>query len=162
MEDQLKDIPLEEDTQYGKYLTFHLGKEIFALEIKYVTEIIQIQTITEIPEMPVFVKGIINLRGKIIPVIDVRLRFKKESKEYSDRTCVIIADITEHTIGFIVDQVFEVIYIPDEEIVPPPTELTGYQAQYIKAIGKVGEDVKLILDCEKVIYETEASSIANP
>lgn len=150
------ELRLEEDTQHGKYLTFSLGAETFALEIKYATEIIRIQTIAHIPEMPGFIKGIINLRGKIIPVIDVRMRFKIEPQHYTDRTCIIIVTVIEHTIGFIVDRVLEVIYISEEEIVPPPLELTSYHARYIKAIGKVGQDVKLILDCEKVLKETKA------
>ena len=84
---------MEEDTQKDKYLTFSIGNEDYGIEIKYVTEIIGIQVITEIPELPNYVKGIINLRGKIIPVMDVRLRFKKEPLAYNDRTCVIVVDI---------------------------------------------------------------------
>lgn len=96
---------IEEDTLKGRYLIFTLDKETYGVEIKYVTEIIGIQTITEIPELPEYVKGIINLRGKIIPVMDVRLRFKKEPKEYNDRTCIIVLDIRDLTIGLIVDRV---------------------------------------------------------
>jgi len=78
---------MEEDTQKDRFLTFQLGKESYGIEIRHVTEIIGIQPITEVPEMPEYIKGIINLRGKIIPVMDVRLRFKKEPREYNDRTC---------------------------------------------------------------------------
>ena len=81
---------LEEDTQKGRFLTFSLDKESYGIEIKYVTEIIGLQEITEVPELPDYIKGIINLRGKIIPVMDIRLRFKKSEKEYNDRTCVIV------------------------------------------------------------------------
>ena len=144
----------EEDTQKGRFLTFHVGNEVYGIEICYVTEIIGIQAITEVPDLPDYIKGIINLRGKIIPVMDVRLRFKKEFQEYNDRTCVIIIDTHEISIGLIVDGVSEVIYIPDEDIVPPP-QMNHFQNRYIKAIGKVGNDVKLLLDCEKLLNGEE-------
>lgn len=148
-------IEIEEDTQKDRFLTFSIGKETYGLEIKYVTEIIGIQPITEIPELPEYVKGIINLRGKIIPVIDVRLRFKKELKEYSDRTCVIVVDINDISIGLIVDSVAEVLTIPEQDIVEPPKMDKGFNNRYIKNIGKVGNNVKLLLDCEKLLAENE-------
>jgi len=86
-----------ENTQKDKYLTFLLGEETYAIEIKYVTEIIGIQPITQVPELPSYIKGIINLRGRIIPVMDVRLRFKKPPVEYNDRTCIIVIDIDRMT-----------------------------------------------------------------
>ncbi|MDP4095008.1 MAG: chemotaxis protein CheW, partial [Bacillota bacterium] len=85
----------EEDTQKDKYLTFVVGSETYGIEIRHVTEIIGIQPITEVPELPEYIRGIINLRGKIIPVMDVRMRFKKSFKEYNDRTCVIVVDIED-------------------------------------------------------------------
>ncbi|MDF2986064.1 MAG: CheW protein [Eubacterium sp.] len=148
-----------EDTQKGRFLTFALGKEEYGIEIKYVTEIIGIQVITKIPELPDYLKGIINLRGKIIPVMDVRLRFKKESREYTDRTCIIVIDINETSIGLIVDTVSEVITIEDVNIVPPPNFKTGFNNKYVKGIGKTGNDVKLLLDCEKILSEEELDSL---
>jgi purine-binding chemotaxis protein CheW len=142
----------EEDTQKGKYLTFKLGNESFGIEIRYVTEIIGIQPITEIPELPDYIRGIINLRGKIIPVMDVRLRFKKEFMPYNDRTCVIVINIEDLSIGLIIDSVSEVISILDEDIVIPP-DINKYGNRYIKGIGKVEEEVKLILDCNKLLNE---------
>lgn len=144
----------EEDTLKGRFLTFQLGNEVFGIEIKYVTEIIGIQPITEIPEIPPYMKGIINLRGKIILVMDVRLRFKKPWEEYSDRTCIIVIDIDDISIGLIVDHVSEVIAIPDHEIVPPP-DIHQVSNRYIKGIGKVGGEVKLLLDCVKLINEDD-------
>jgi len=149
----------EEDTQKGKFLTFSLGKEFYGIEIKYVTEIIGIQVITEVPELPDYVKGIINLRGKIIPVMDVRLRFKKPSKEYNDRTCVIVVDIKDISIVLIVDSVSEVLSIPEQDIVAPP-EVSKTGNRYIKAVGKVGSDVKLILDCEKLLNDEETDILS--
>lgn len=151
---------MEEDTQKDKFLTFSLGKEDYGIEIKYVTEIIGIQVITEIPELPDYVKGIINLRGKIIPVIDVRLRFKKEPLPYNDRTCVIVVDMRDISVGLIVDSVSEVLSIAEQDIVSPP-ELNKSSNRYIKGIGKVENDVKLLLDCDKLLNDEEAESLAN-
>ncbi|MDF2908031.1 MAG: CheW protein [Herbinix sp.] len=152
-------LETEEDTQKDRYLTFIIGDECYGFEIKHVTEIIGMQTITEIPELPEYVRGIINLRGKIIPVMDVRLRFKKDTLEYSDRTCVIVVDIRDISIGFIVDRVAEVLSIPEEDIVDPPQIQKGLNNKYIKKIGKVGNAVKLLLDCEMLISEQELESM---
>ena len=148
-----------EDTQKGKFLTFCIGNEYYGIEIKYVTEIIGLQPITEIPEMPEYIKGIINLRGKIIPVMDVRLRFRKPFREYNDRTCIVVIDIREVSIGLIVDTVSEVISIPDEEIVAPPN-MAKEGNKYIKGIGKVGSDVKLLLDSDKLLDETDLENLS--
>lgn len=153
-------LEMEEDTQKGRFLTFPLGKESYGIEIKYVTEIIGIQAITEIPELPDYVKGIINLRGKIIPVMDVRTRFKKEAKEYNDRTCIIVVDIRDISIGLIVDNVSEVLTIPEEDIVEPPQMNKAFSNRYIKNIGKVGNDVKLLLDCDKLLSEDDLQELS--
>lgn len=145
---------LEEDTQKGRFLTFSIGNDSYGIEIQYVTEIIGIQAITEIPELPEYLKGIINLRGKIIPVMDIRLRFKKEPREYNDRTCIIVVDISNLSIGLIVDSVSEVLTIPEEEIVDPP-EMNKCSNRYIKKIGKYGNEVKLLLDCDKLLTDDE-------
>lgn len=150
----------DEDTQKDKFLTFLLGKEFYGIEIRHVTEIIGIQPITEVPELPEYVRGIINLRGKIIPVIDVRLRFKKPFKEYNDRTCVIVIDIDDLSAGLIVDSVSEVIVIPESDIVPPP-ELNKTGNRFIKGIGKVDNDVKMLLDCEKLLNENDVVMLIN-
>lgn len=146
-----KQSTTKEDIQYGKYLTFILGKEIFGIEIKYVTEIIGMQVITEVPELPFFVMGIINLRGKIIPVIDVRLKFKKEQIAYDDRTCIVVIDIDDSPIGLIVDNVAEVISLADGDIALPPGNKTGFENNYIKGIVKSGIDVILILEGPKLL-----------
>lgn len=149
----------EEDTQKSKYLTFNIGNETYAIEIRYVTEIIGIQPITEVPEVPEYIKGIINLRGKIIPVMDVRLRFKKPFLEYAERTCVIVIDVDEISIGLIVDSVAEVITIPDSDVVMPP-EVSKGSSRFIKGIGKTGKEVKLILDCNTLLTENDIEDIA--
>ncbi|NLM79860.1 MAG: purine-binding chemotaxis protein CheW, partial [Clostridiales bacterium] len=103
---------VDDDPQDGRYLTFSLDSECYGIEIKYVTEIIGIQPITEVPEMPEYIKGIINLRGRIIPVMDVRLRFKKPFREYDERTCIIVIEIRDIVLGLIIDRVSEVLTIP--------------------------------------------------
>lgn len=150
----------EEDTQKDRYLTFAIGQENYGIEVRYITEIIGIQTITEVPELPAYVKGIINLRGKIIPVMDVRLRFKKDPREYTDRTCTIVVDIKDVSIGLIVDSVSEVITIPGQDIVEPPQINKGVGNRYIKKMGKVGSNVKMLLDCERLLSDDELDVIS--
>jgi purine-binding chemotaxis protein CheW len=151
----------EEDTQKGKFLTFTLGNEAYGLEIKYVTEIIGVQEITEVPELPEYIRGIINLRGKIIPVMDVRLRFRKPFREYNDRTCIVVVDIKDISVGLIVDAVSEVMTIQDQDVVPPPELNKGLGNKYIKGIGKVGSEVKLLLDCSKLLNDDEVQNLEN-
>ncbi|SHO53275.1 chemotaxis protein CheW [Anaerocolumna xylanovorans] len=160
MDDAQRFIEEEEDTQKDRYLTFQIGSEVYGIEIKYVTEIIGIQPVTEIPELPAYMKGIINLRGKIIPVMDIRLRFKKAPREYNDRTCVIVIDINALSIGLIVDSVAEVLTIPEEDIVSPPDVKSGGN-RFMKGIGKAGNEVKLILDCEHLLNEQEQENLIN-
>lgn len=152
MAEDEKELELEEDTQKDKFLTFLIEQEVYGIEINLVTEIIGIQPITEIPEMPDYIKGIINLRGKIIPVMDVRLRFKKDFLDYNDRTCVIVIEKGMITLGLIVDSVAEVLVIPEENIVPPP-EIKSARNKYIKGIGKIDDTVKLLIDCDKIFNE---------
>lgn len=151
----------EEDTQKGRYLTFSLGDESYGIEIRHVREIIGIQPITEVPELPDYVKGIINLRGNIIPVIDIRLRFRKEPREYNDRTCVIVVDIRSISAGLIVDSVSEVLSIPEQDIVEPPKMSKASGGQYVSHIGKVGTEVKLLLDCEKFLTDDTLEELSN-
>ncbi len=158
--DDVDFLEQEEDTQKGRFLTFQIAKEVYGIEIKYVTEIIGIQPITEVPELPEYIKGIINLRGKIIPVMDIRLRFKKDWVAYNDRTCVIVVDIGIFSIGLIVDHVSEVISIPEDEIADPPDVKNGGN-RYIKGIGKVGSEVKLLLDCDKLLNDKDMESLTN-
>jgi len=154
------EVELEEDTQKDKFLTFFLGDEVYGIEIKFVTEIIGMQSVTEIPDLPGYVKGIINLRGKIIPVIDVRLRFKKLSREYNDRTCIVVVDIKGVAVGLIVDTVAEVLTIKNQDIVLPPQFNNGSHYQrFIKGIGKVDNHVKLILDCDRLLNDNEMNSL---
>ena len=114
--------------------------------------------ITQVPEVPAYVQGIINLRGKIIPVVDMRLRFGQEYRPYSDRTCVIIISVNDVLIGLIIDGVSEVLTIPENSIVPPP-ELKSVRNRYVKNIGKLSEEkVVLLLDWKK-LFSTEDEAL---
>jgi len=154
-----ENLDQQENTQYGRYLTFNVGEEVFGLEIEFVTEIISLQPITKIPEVASYIKGIINLRGKIIPVIDVRLKFKKEEIPYNERTCIVVIDADDVAVGLIVDRVSEVLTINDEEVAPPPDNKTGIKNRYIKGIGKINGEVKLLLDCNRFFDEEEKQAI---
>jgi purine-binding chemotaxis protein CheW len=149
----------EDDSLDEKYLTFMLGDEEFGINISFVTEIIGIQAITFVPELPAFVKGIINLRGQIIPVIDVRLRFQKEEIGYNDRTCIIVIQIRDLSIGFIVDSVAACDQIPNSSVIPPPAFQSNYHQKYISGIGRMQDKIILILDCDKLISEDMGISL---
>lgn len=148
----------EHDTTKGKYMTFKSGNEYFGLKIQYVNEIIQFQAITAIPETEDYIKGLINLRGKVIPVIDVRLRFKQQPFEYNDRTCIIVINVRDVTVGLIVEQIAEVVEIKEDNILPPPTIGRGsVQNKYVYGIGRVGDTVKLLLDPDKLLNDEDLS-----
>jgi len=149
------------EKQRDKYVTFKSGNEYFGLKIEYVNEIIVYQEITEIPESDDYIKGLINLRGKIIPVIDVRVRFKQEQLEYTDRTCIIIVNVNDIVVGLIVEKIAEVVEIKEEDILPPPSIVIGgdekVQNKYVYAIGKVGNSVKLLVDPDRILKDEDIS-----
>lgn len=160
-EDGTTVIADEHDEQKGKYMTFKSGREYFGLKIQYVFEIIQMQSITSIPETEDYIKGLINLRGKVIPVIDMHLRFHQEPFEYNDRTCIIVLNVNSIVVGLIVEQIAEVVEIKEEDILPPPNRgrIDLAEHKYIYGIGKVGESVKLLLDPDKLLNDTDIPAV---
>lgn len=151
---ELEDLEEKEDIRQGKYMTFQLEQDVFGIELKYVNEILQIQPITPIPEVEPFIKGLINLRGKIIPVIDVAERFGKGSFCYNDRTCVIVIEVKEVEVGLIIENIAEVVSIKEEDILPPPSiNHASTQSKFIRGIGKVDGTVKLLLDPVKLLSD---------
>jgi len=143
-----------EDTQANKYLFFRIAKESYGIGIRHIIEIIELQTISMVPDMPAYVKGVINLRGKVIPIIDLRLRFGMAERTYDDRTCIVVSEIDHVLIGFIVDTVEEVVEIPENQVEPPPRfKSASGQDPYISGLGKVGEAVKILLDVEKIVRD---------
>ncbi len=148
---------LDEDTQKGQFMTFQVGKEYFGISISYVNEIIMMQPITMVPEVKDYIKGLINLRGKIIPVIDVRVRFKMDPVEYTDRTCIIVINVKTTVIGLIVEKIAEVDTIQDSDIVPPPSlgRKDSEQNKYVYGLARTGDTMKLLIDPEKLIKDED-------
>jgi purine-binding chemotaxis protein CheW len=161
MSEQIQDNLEEEDTMKDKYLTFLLDQDVYAVEIRYVIEIIGVQDITEVPELPEYIKGVINIRGKIVPVMDVRLRFNKPEKQYTDRTCTIVIQYEKISIGLIVDTVADVIIIGEENVIDTPSIGRTIDMRFVKKIGKVGDKVKLLLDCHNLLTEEEEALVQN-
>jgi purine-binding chemotaxis protein CheW len=159
VEDELLDDD-GEDSQKDKFLTFRIGKEDYGIEVSYVIEIVGVQQITEVPDMPAFLKGVINLRGRVIPVMDVRVRFGMEPRAFDDRTCIVVVNLAETAVGLIVDTVNEVLNIPASEISPPPRIKKGEGSRFVRGMGKVGEAVKILLDLNKLLNDSEMDAMA--
>ncbi len=151
---------LEDDSQKGMFMTFQIGKEFFGISISYVNEIIAMQPIAAIPEVDDYIKGLINLRGKIIPVIDVRARFKMEPCEYTDRTCIIVIDVKSTMIGLIVERLADVDTIAEDSIVPPPSlgRKEHEHNKYVYGLARTGDTVTLLLDPEKLIKQDDIAA----
>lgn len=144
----------------SKYLTFKLADEEYGVEILKVRELIGIMNITCVPRMPVFMKGVINLRGKVIPVVDLRLKFGLEEIAYTEQTCIIVVDVGKE-IGIVVDTVSEVLDIEGKDVDPPPSMGRSVDTSFILGMGKVGEAVKILLDIDKVLTTDELIDIAS-
>ncbi len=143
----------------GKYLTFNLADEQYGLEILKVREIVKVMDITGVPQMPDYVKGVVNLRGKVIPVVDLRLKFGLPGTDYTDETCIIVVNVGTET-GIVVDTVEEVADIKDEQIEPPPEFGSQIDTRFILGLGKVGERVKILLDIDRILSDTEMTQVA--
>ncbi len=152
---ELMEDYLDEDTQKDRYLSFIIDDEEYAIEIKHVIEIVGIQKITRVPNIKPFIKGIISLRGTITPVVDVRARFSLPPIPYDDRTCIIIVTLGTSEIGLIVDEVQEVISIPEDNISNSPQTTKGNHGRFISGIGKVGNAIKILLNIDKLLYDDE-------
>ncbi len=147
----------------GKYLTFKLGEEDYALQILKVQEIIEMQEITKVPRTPEYVKGVINLRGKVLPVIDLRLKFGLEQQEATRNTCIILVYVQSGdrtiTMGIIIDEVSEVLDITSDQIEPAPSFGTQVDTSFILGMAKTEESVKMLLDIDMVLSEQEFSAL---
>lgn len=145
----------------GKYLTFSLAGEEYGIGILKVKEIIGMMPITIVPQTPHFVKGVINLRGKVIPVIDLRLKFGMESMDYTERTCIIVVEISGDggsvLMGIVVDSVSEVINVRNDDIEETPTFGTKLNTDYILGMAKMNGQVKILLDIDRVLTTREIS-----
>jgi purine-binding chemotaxis protein CheW len=148
----------------GKYLAFRLGKEDFAIQVLKVREIVGIQDITAVPQMPSYVKGVINLRGKVIPVVDLRLKFGLEEREYTQRTCIIVVQVHSGGIaiqsGIIVDEVSEVLNLAAAEIEDTPDFGDDVGTPYLLGMAKAKDSVKMLLDIDQVLANGDTMSLS--
>jgi purine-binding chemotaxis protein CheW len=143
----------------SRYLSFVLNDEEYCIEILKIKEIMGMTDVTAIPQTPTFIKGVINLRGQIIPIIDLRLKFEMPYKDYTDRTCIVVVELKyddELTLmGIVVDSIQEVINVPEEKISKVPYINAKIKSEYINGIADTGETIKIVLDITKVISEEE-------
>ncbi len=144
-----------------KYLSFEVKDEMYAMEILDVKEIIAMMKFTQVPKMPNFVKGVINLRGIIIPIIDMRLKFEMPELEYTDRTSIIIGIIDDDYVGFVVDRTADVLNINPEEMSPPPKFGTAIDTEFLKSMAKTLNGVVMVVDIKKIFTEDEREAIAS-
>jgi purine-binding chemotaxis protein CheW len=147
-------INKEQKTETAELLqlvTFNIGKEEFGVDILHVQEINRMTHITKVPNAPHFVEGVINLRGRVIPVIDLRLKLKIEKKEYDKNTRIIVVEVENKTIGFIVDSVNEVLRIPANLTEAPPDMVSGIESEFIKSVGKLEDRLLILIDIQQII-----------
>lgn len=146
-----EDAPVQEEAvNSSKFLTFVIGDACYGLDIAHVTEIIGLQKITTMPDVPHYIRGVINLRGNVIPVMDVRSRFGIAHRDYDDRTCIIVIQVQKTSVGLVVDTVSEVLDIDHVNIQQPPT-VGSSGSNYISGLGKVGSEVKVLLDARRLL-----------
>ncbi len=156
-------VSTQKTADEGKYLTFALGNEEFGLEILKVREIIGYMDVTAVPQTPGHVKGVINLRGQVIPVVDLRMNFGMEEAEVTEQTCIIVVEVTiedrQFQTGIIVDHVSEVLDIAKENIEDAPQFGSAVDTDFILGMGKIGDSVKILLDIDKVLSGTDFSRL---
>lgn len=143
----------EQETIDNKFLLFKIADEEYGIEISCVKEIINIVPITQVPSTPNYVKGIVNLRGDIVPIIEIRTRFRMPHMEYDDLTCIIVIEDGGEKIGFVVDAVNEVKYINKSKISSPPSVKLSYANQFVRNLGHVDDKVVLLIDRDKILSE---------
>lgn len=160
---EMDQAPTAASEKEGKYLTFTLDKEDYGIGILKIKEIIGMMPITTVPQTPDYVEGVINLRGKVIPVIDLKLRFGMEKIDYTDRTCIIVVEIEARSgdlmIGIVVDSVSEVLNIRGEEIESTPTFGAKLNTDYILGMAKMEGGVKILLDIDRVLNAEEIAAL---
>lgn len=153
------------ENEHGKYLMFSLGEEHYGIPILKVNEIIGMMAVTHVPQTPKAIKGIINLRGKIIPIMDLRLKFSMDERAYDEQTCIVIVETTNEKnkgfVGIIIDKVSEVVNIDSSDIEPPPSYGSDLETNFLLGVGKVKDKVVLLLDIRSIINSQELIQITN-
>jgi len=161
-QEQIDDMWTDDEddaTQFAKYLFFNIGDELYGINIMNVTEIIEMQRITEVPDLPEFMRGVINLRGKVIPVMDLRSRFGMPDRAYDDRTCIIVANIDSAVLGMIVDTVAEVHDVPAQNIESSPSFASSASEHYVEGIARVEERVTVLIDVRKILHARDLQAV---
>ncbi len=151
----------DSDNALLQLVTFHIGDEEFGVEILKVQEIIRMMGITRVPRAPDFVEGVINLRGKVIPIIDLRRRFSMETQFHDKQTRIIVLTVKGIVVGFIVDSVSEVLRIPADTVEPPPAIVAGIDSEYINGVGKLADRLLILLDLDKLLSDRERSELGH-
>jgi len=151
----------ENDQELTQLVTFSIGEEEFGVNILQVQEIIRTMEITNVPRAPEFVEGVINLRGKVIPIVDMRRRFGLESKEHDKYTRIIVIEIDMIIVGFVVDAVSEVLRIPANSVQPPPPVVAGMDSDYIDGVGKLDDRLLILLDLDSLLDNEEKEALGN-
>ncbi|MEA4857844.1 MAG: chemotaxis protein CheW [Solidesulfovibrio sp.] len=157
MEETLK----KQDAELLQLVTFSIGEEEFGVDILSVQEIIRMMDITKVPRAPEFVEGVINLRGKVIPIIDLRRRFGLATRDHDKHTRIIVIEINNMIVGFVVDSVSEVLRIPASTVEPPPPVVSGLESEYISGVGKLEDRLLILLDLNKLLSGEERDMLGS-
>ena len=151
----MSEIQKKQDAELIQLVTFSIGEEEFGVDILKVQEIIRTMEITKVPKAPEFVEGVINLRGNVIPIIDLRKRFGLETRIHDKHTRIIVIEINKMVVGFVVDSVSEVLRIPSNTVEPPPPVVSGLESEYISGVGKLENRLLILLDLDRLLSGEE-------
>ncbi len=150
----------KQDDELIQLVTFSIGEEEFGVDILKVQEIIRTMEITKVPRAPEFVEGVINLRGKVIPIVDLRKRFGLETRDHDKHTRIIVIEINQMIVGFVVDSVSEVLRIPANTVEPPPPVVSGLESEYISGVGKLQDRLLILLDLNRLLSGEEKEALS--
>lgn len=156
----MDDTQFKQDDELIQLVTFSIGDEEFGVDILRVQEIIRTMEITKVPKAPDFVEGVINLRGKVIPIVDLRRRFGLQYRDHDKNTRIIVIEITNMIVGFVVDSVSEVLRIPASTVEPPPPVVSGLESEYIKGVGKLADRLLIMLDLNRLLSSEEKDALS--
>jgi purine-binding chemotaxis protein CheW len=155
----MDEIQTKQDAELMQLVTFSIDDEEFGVDILKVQEIIRTMEITKVPRAPEFVEGVINLRGKVIPIIDLRRRFGLVTRDHDKHTRIIVIDISDMIVGFVVDSVSEVLRIPSSTVEPPPPVVAGMESEYISGVGKLADRLLILLDLDRLLSGEEQNML---
>ena len=156
---QIEDQAAGDRDEILQLVTFRLGEEEFGVDIHALQEIIRMMTVTRVPKAPPFVEGVINLRGQVIPIVDLRARIGMPVEPHNKATRIIVVQLEKKTVGFVVDAVGEVKRIPSRVVEPPPPIVAGIESEYISGVGKLDEQLLILLDLDRLLSETERAQL---